>query len=234
LFIPFEFLGHNQRVGYFDMRKLVNETSDCTNENPETIHVAVWHDGWNPLFWLDDAGVANMLGEPCQVADLYQALGRYLLHNELSEPLDEEEVENDWLVSADAAYIAYRTNEVRFPDPKDAQLQNTITAAGRRGAIRTRQGASGKTYFYRRSVEEWAEMEQPKSGRPRKTISDLIENFDGNVGGLQHELAAMARTSTGKIPQGQLWQPCEHPGCNNEPVCMNCMKCQEKHCHCFD
>jgi len=72
-----------------------------------------------------------------------------------------------------------------------------------------------------------------KGGRPRKTASDLIENFDGNVSGLQHELAAMTREATGNIPHGQLWQPCEAPGCNNEPVCMNCMRCQEKHCHCL-
>jgi len=54
------------------------------------------------------------------------------------------------------------------------------------------------------------------------------------VRNVQHVLATGYRTQTNQIPHGQLWQPCEHPGCNNEPVCMNCMKCEQTHCHCFD
>lgn len=31
--------------------------------------------------------------------------------------------------------------------------------------------------------------------------------------------------------RGQLWQPCAHRGCDNEPVCLDCEYCDE-HCHC--
>jgi len=51
---------------------------------------------------------------------------------------------------------------------------------------------------------------------------------------IQKQLAAQYRKRTGSIPKGQLWQPCACRGCDNEPVCMNCLMCQEKHCHCFD
>ncbi len=32
--------------------------------------------------------------------------------------------------------------------------------------------------------------------------------------------------------RGQLWQECEVPGCHNEPVCLNCLRCEKTHCHC--
>lgn len=54
----------------------------------------------------------------------------------------------------------------------------------------------------------------------------------GNPATIQSALAKQYRESTGEIPVGQLWQPCSIYGCNNEPVCMNCMTCQEVHCTC--
>ena len=30
---------------------------------------------------------------------------------------------------------------------------------------------------------------------------------------------------------GQLWQPCDRRGCDNEPVCLDCEYCDD-HCHC--
>ena len=32
-------------------------------------------------------------------------------------------------------------------------------------------------------------------------------------------------------PSGQLWQPCDRRGCDNEPVCLDCEYCDD-HCHC--
>ena len=49
---------------------------------------------------------------------------------------------------------------------------------------------------------------------------------------IQRELAKMTRQATGKTPRGQLWQPCAHPDCDNEPVCLNCQKCEDEHCQC--
>lgn len=70
-------------------------------------------------------------------------------------------------------------------------------------------------------------------------ISDSQAQLDGDFltqppREIQHQLAAMHRQHTGSIPRAQLWQPCEVPGCDNEPVCMNCMCCEEVHCCCFD
>ncbi len=50
-FIPFERLGYSSDIGYFDMADFPDEPSDCTNENPETIHpMAVASDAeWRPL-----------------------------------------------------------------------------------------------------------------------------------------------------------------------------------------
>jgi hypothetical protein len=45
------------------------------------------------------------------------------------------------------------------------------------------------------------------------------------------ELKVVEKESRGPLPDGQLWEPCEVRGCNNEPVCVNCFRC-EKHCEC--
>jgi hypothetical protein len=31
---------------------------------------------------------------------------------------------------------------------------------------------------------------------------------------------------------GQLWEPCAKRGCDNEPSCLDCGYCLDKHCHC--
>lgn len=51
---------------------------------------------------------------------------------------------------------------------------------------------------------------------------------------IQKSLAAQYRQRTGNKPRGQLWEPCSLSECDNEPVCMNCMCCQDTHCDCFD
>ena len=72
--------------------------------------------------------------------------------------------------------------------------------------------------------------------KPFAWLNDLMDDFIRNpdVRALQHRMAALYRQNEGKIPKGQLWQPCEVRGCDGEPVCMNCMKCQAIHCRCFD
>ena len=50
---------------------------------------------------------------------------------------------------------------------------------------------------------------------------------------IQLELARLTRQATGNIPRGQLWQPCDLPDCDAEPVCLNCLLCEETHCQCF-
>ena len=62
-----------------------------------------------------------------------------------------------------------------------------------------------------------------------QTLADLLTQDTHTI---QHTLADRYRATTGQ-PRGQLWQPCELAGCDNEPVCLNCLMCEE-HCHCFD
>lgn len=53
--------------------------------------------------------------------------------------------------------------------------------------------------------------------------------------GIEQEQAAQTRNQQAQpiisVSRGQLWQECEKPGCNNEPVCLNCFLCDE-HCSC--
>jgi hypothetical protein len=116
----------------------------------------------------------------------------------------------------------------------DKTIANTIRAAARRDGIGAWQGASRRWYFPKQAFQEYAYRSMSEQrGRP-STVSTLIENSDGNASAIQHELAEMARSAIGNIPGGQLWQPCECPGCSTEPVCMNCMMCEDEHCNCFD
>lgn len=236
-FIPFDDLNYNSEYGYYRLSQFPDLQRDCTNENPETLHHGKdFGDDWKPLIWADSGGNLNMIGDVWQAADLYQALGRMLLHDEMdSEEISENDASWDYMKRIDWAVKEYR--DYMEDGRSDAQIANTIRAAADRGAIHgCSQTESGAWFFRPPAFRGWlVKARDEKRGRPRaKNISDLIEKFDGDVSGLQHNLASMTREATGKIPRGQLWQPCEYRGCDNEPVCMNCMMCEEKHCHCFD
>ncbi|MGH8106110.1 MAG: hypothetical protein ACREO2_07315, partial [Arenimonas sp.] len=253
-FIPFDHLGYNSTYGYFDMRRLVGVQSDCTNENTETIHEMVNpYDDWRPLVWLQaEAGITVLLGNESQVADLYQALKAYLEHGTLGEPLDEEEVGShiEWLQAADAAFFASKANPERFPNPTNPQLQNSIRVAATNDRIRTRQGASGRTYYHREAVEEWARREENR-GRPRIRVieapvvetapardpkANRVKVYPGQyqVGDVVEgrTITGFGKTwSEGTLSAGQLWEPCHRVDCEREPVCVQCFRC-ERHCHC--
>ena len=70
---------------------------------------------------------------------------------------------------------------------------------------------------------------------PSIDFDALIRGFIANpdVRDLQHAIAAQFRRTFGHVPRGQLWQPCEVKGCDEEPVCMNCLRCTARHCKCF-
>lgn len=243
-FIPFDDLNYNSKYGYYRLSQFPNLQRDCTNENQETLHYGSdFGDGWRPIIWADSGGNLNMIGDVWQAADLYQALGRLLLHGEVDpEEISENDSCWDYMKRIDWAVKEYRDFMTWVEDDRtDDQIANSIRAAANRGAIwGCSQDSRGDWYFRPPSFRGWlVKTRDEKRGRPRtkrddSTISDLIENFDGDVSSLRHSLAAMTRESTGSIPRGQLWQPCEVRGCDNEPVCMNCMRCEEKHCHCSD
>lgn len=255
-FIPFDDLNYNSEYGYYRLSQFPDLQRDFTNDNPETLHYGKDFPDWKPIVWADSGGNLCLIGDVWQAADLYQALGRLLLHGEADgEEISENDTSWDYMKRIDWAVKEYR--DCMDDERSDAQIANTIRAAADRGAIHgCSQTESGAWYFRPPAFGGWlVKTRDEKRGRPRtkapephfdgkvypsdsddptKTISDLVENFDGDVSSLQRSLAAMTRETTGNIPRGQLWQPCEKRGCDNEPVCMNCMMCEEKHCHCFD
>lgn len=176
-FILFRNLGYNNEIGYFDMEKFSDWKSDCTNENPETLHYANYSEGWRPLVWFDSGGNPNMLGEISEAADVYQMLKSFFEKGEIQDDVDEEEVEFGgiyWLQMSDAAFFAYKTNPDRFPDPKDDQLKDTIREAASKNRIEKRISVSNKVYYKRESVEEWASRDEQR-GRPRNQVLEVIE-----------------------------------------------------------
>lgn len=235
-FIPFDDLNYSSTYGYYRISQFPNLERDCTNENPENLHWGKDFDDWRPLIWSDSGGNLTLIGDINQAADLYQALRKLLFNGELdADEISENDASWDYMKRIDWAIKEYRDF---FEDNRpDGAIANTIRAAAHRGAVRgSSQDNSGNWYFRPMAFRGWlVKTRDEKRGRPRtKTPSELIESFDGDVSSLQHDLAAMTREATGKIPRGQLWQPCERAGCDNEPVCMNCMMCEELHCHCFD
>lgn len=257
-FMPFHDLNYNSEYGYYRMSQFPNLERDCTNENPETLHRGTDFDGeWSPIVWADNGGNLTLIGDANQAADLYRALEAYVMRGELdAEPISENDPCWSYMRQIPWAVNEYRDYVPGAATQSDAQIADTIRAAARRGAIyRATKGESGNWYFNPPAFRGWlVKTRDENRGRPRadasesthfdgmvyqsdsndpaKRVSDFIENFDGNTSGLQHQLAAMAREATGKIPRGQLWQPCEYPGCDNEPVCLNCMMCEDKHCNC--
>lgn len=238
-FVPFDDLNYNSQYGYYRLSQLPDVERDCTNENPETIHWGKDFHEWKPLIWADDGGFLHLVGEEWQAADLYQALGHLLLHGKADpEEISEDDWAWDYMKKIDWAVSEYRTI-ITDDSRSDEKIANTIRAAASAGRIHgVSQGESGNWYFNPARYRGWlVKTRDEKRGRPRKTEDSIFvpdEDFDGDTVKLQHQLAEMTRQATGSIPRGQLWQPCEEPGCDNEPVCLNCMKCQEKHCHCFD
>lgn len=132
--------------------------------------------------------------------------------------------------------IAWAVKEAQSTGWKqeEKQIANSIRAAAKRGAIAgTRQGKSNRWYFDKGELRDYLRTSQAETrGRPAK-IEDLITS-GADAHTIQRTLAALTREATGKIPHVQLWQPCDHPDCTNEPVCGNCLMCQDEHCDCFD
>ena len=253
-FIPFTDLNYNNEFGYYRLSLFPDLPRDCTNENQDTIHHGKDFHDWKPLIWADSGGNLTMLGDAWNAADLYQALKRFFETGTVdAEEISENDPAWDYMRRMDWAIKEYR--DILNPiNQSDRQIGNTIRAAASRGAIRgCSQSEAGNWHFRPPAFRGWLVKTRDETrGRPRKEtaqptvdfmieidgdlpsgkISELLENFTGDTRGLQHNLAAMARQSTGKIPRGQLWQPCERPGCDNEPACMNCLCCEEEHCEC--
>ena len=181
-FVPFDDLNVNREYGYYRLSQFPNLQRDCTNENPETLHLGKdFGDNWNPLIWADSGGNLTLIGDPWQAADLYQALGRYLFHGETDpEEIGQNDPAWDYMRRIDWAIKEYR--DFLGDERPDAQIANTIRAAAVRGAIHgSSQSESGAWYFRPAAFRGWLVKTRDETrGKPRASkVSN--DHFDGKV-----------------------------------------------------
>lgn len=171
-FIEFDDLGYNAEFGYFRLSALHGVVSDCTNENPETIHL--YDDGENgeaPLYvWMDGDGYPHMLGELHQLAELYAALGEALAGQIAPEPVSK--FDPAWGQNYRIAQAVQEAVDFGYAaDP--GQIADSIRAAARRGAIRGAALVDGEWSLPKRTLRHWlVRSRDEKRGRPRKNPED--------------------------------------------------------------
>ena len=169
-FIEFDDLGYTVEFGYYRLSVFPDVQSDCTNENPETIHryTSANEDGEEAMYvWMDGDGYPHMLGEAHQVADLYRALRAFLRHGELHpEPIDE--FDPSWGNSYDIADAVKEAMDAEYTD-NPVQMADSIRAACRAGRIRGVKQMNGRWYIPSRTFRDWLIRSQSdRRGRPRK------------------------------------------------------------------
>lgn len=243
-FIPYSDLGYNSELGYYQISQFPDAKNETTPENHEHIHPydnehdyeAVGDDGkpWEAYVWIDGDGFAHLLGDIAQVADLYNALGDLLIHGKHQEEKigDNHPVWGKPLSISQAVDMANEHDPDKYPINESTKAN--IRAAAVAGRLHAEKDRSNRWIFPQYEFWQWLnDDDMHKSGPKTSPIEDLITS-GSNTSTIQHTLAAMSREATGNIPRGQLWQPCERHGCHNEPVCLNCLECEETHCNCFD
>lgn len=151
-FIPFADLGYNGELGYYRLSAHPDASNECTNENPETIHAGEFSDPWDAYIWADADGYLHLLGEIWQVADLYQALGDFLLRNQLHpEKISEDDPE--WGNSFSIAEAVAEAVAYGFPEKF---LADRIRQAARDGRIPgARQDVEGRWMFRKAKFRGW-------------------------------------------------------------------------------
>lgn len=169
-FIPFDRLGYDEGIDYFDMAdfRLYPVASVATNENPETVHrLGTADDEMAAWVWVDGDGDPHHLGDISQVADLYQALGALLLRGE-HDPEVVDENDPAWGNSYAIADAVREAMGAGYSD-NAAQLADTIREAARQGRIRGATNRNGRWYLPPRTFRYWLVRSQnEKRGRPRK------------------------------------------------------------------
>lgn len=216
-FIPFDDLNYNSEYGYYRMSQFPNLQRDCTNENPETIHYGKdFSEDWKPIIWADSGGNLTMIGDIWQAADLHQALKALLENGAVdAEEISENDPAWDYMKRIDWAVKEYLDF---FPDSPldDDQIRNSIRAAANAARIHgCSQDDTGNWYFRPAAFRGWlVKTRDEKRGRPRakkkeghydgkvyasdsddptknsgaSAINKLLENFTGDVSGMQHDL----------------------------------------------
>lgn len=173
-FIPFSDLGYNPKYGYSRLSALPDVPSDCTNENPETIHQIEEPGDEEPMFaWLDGDGDPHLIGEWWQVADLYAALGAALA-GQLAEPIDR--LDPAW---GNHYTIAEAVKEaIDYGYGNDAtQMADTIRAAARNGRIRgAAQDQAGRWTVPASTFRGWlVRSQQEQRRRPKGETENAVD-----------------------------------------------------------
>lgn len=166
-FIPFADLGYNPEYGYFRMSALPNVASDCTNENPETIHRIEEPGDEDPMFaWCDSDGDPHLIGEWWQVADLYAALHAALHDGVLAEPIDR--LDPAWGNHFTITRAVQEALEFGYGNDAE-QMADTIRAAARAGRIRgATQDDAGRWTVPAATFRDWLiRSQQERRGRPK-------------------------------------------------------------------
>lgn len=232
-FIPFSDLGYSSDLGYYRISQFPNRKNKTTNENPESIHqydTGDPSDDWEAYIWVDASYTAHMLGTKAQCADLYNALGELLEKG----TIDGEKISDShpvWgrpLSISQACEAAVEWNPGEFQD--NGSLASRIRQAAQAGRLIAEKDPAGRWQFPQDKLYEWVMDSNAHKTGAKPDIEELIGQDPTTI---QNTLADLYREATGEIPRGQLWQPCELGSCENEPVCMNCLKCEEAHCKCF-
>ena len=169
-FIEFDDLGYATDLGYYRLSAFPHVQSDCTNENPETIHrhEALGNDV-DMFVWMDGDGYPHMLGELHQVADLYRALHSFLFDGALHpEPIDE--FDPAWGQSYDIADAVAEAIAAGYAEDTDVrQTADTIRAAARRGSIRGARQIGSKWMLPKLTFRHWLLRSRGETrGRPKK------------------------------------------------------------------
>ena len=159
-FIPFAELGYNSDLGYFRFSDFPDEQSDCTNENPETIHRYGAPDGWEAYVWRDADGYLHQLGEIWQVADLAAALMALLQCGDAHPDVVYED-DPGWGMYYTIGDAVKEAIDDGWPD--EPQTANTIRAAARAGRIAgARQDANNRWILHKRQFRHWLIQAKPR------------------------------------------------------------------------
>lgn len=167
-FIPFARLGYNQELGYFEMDGTGDDESECTNDNPFTVHRLENcdpDDDWTAYALLDDGGYGFLLGERYQMADALAAI-RDALAGFLGEPIpdDDPALGVKWLSTTEAIAECRQWQPLEYKDSKAAGQR--LRAAAREGRIRAMK--DGKRWLYKAtSLRGWMLNEDAHKPGPK-------------------------------------------------------------------
>ena len=156
-FIPFARLGYNQELGYFGMDGTGDDESECSNDNPFTVHRLENRDpddDWEAYALLDDGGYGFLLGERYQMADALAAI-RDALAGFLSVdiPDDAPELGVKWLSTSEAVEECYLHKPLDFP-LKGGNTAQRLRAAAREDRIRAMKDGD-RWLFEAMSLRRW-------------------------------------------------------------------------------